>query len=285
MTAVVGFVLAPGNSLAATRYHVRVATAMGYAARLAFDFTWNDSAANRVTLLNLDHNASTYSRSITGGPITGAIAAGIIPADTSGIEGDGFFSELVLNLDEMGTYANYDLEVSENAPTSGRAEDEFAFFFIPRQDTLPYPTSDALGTRALFAIDVTGAAGGDLHVFSPMTFVPPDTLRLDATLLDVPIVTDDRARLRFTDAYPNPSKGRFRFSFAMPHPGGSVRVRIYDAAGRFVAEPLNGTRKPGEWSILWNGTNAGGQDAAPGVYLVQIQAGWQSLVRRVVLTR
>lgn len=273
----------PGSS--ATRYYVRLATASGNSARLAFDFSCNDSSVNKATLLTLRQDGVRAQSIYTGGPITGDILAGANSADTSSLEGASFFSEILLQLNPLGSFMNFDLDLTEHAPSSGRPEDEFAFFFLAGEDTLPYSTSDPLGTNALFAIDVTGAPGGDLGVFSPMTFVPPDTLRLDASLVDVVSLPTEVARLRFSGALPNPFSGTVRFDFVIPIPGGMVRLKVFDAAGRLVAEPLRGTHKPGEWSAVWNGRNIQGDACPPGVYLVQLQIGGQSLVRRIVIAR
>jgi hypothetical protein len=89
-------------------------------------------------------------------------------------------------------------------------------------DAFPFVTVDPLGANALFAIDVTGQSGGDLNVFAPMRFVPPDTLLLSNSTDDVAPGDRTRTRLQFRSIAPNPSSGGVRLVYAIPEPGGEL---------------------------------------------------------------
>jgi hypothetical protein len=280
-----GIALTPLEGAALTRYHVRLATSSEQSAWLVLEFTCNDSSANRATLFGLTHDGTRGGLSLTGGPVTGDILSGANPADKTSVEAAAFFSEIRLQLSPLGTFANFDLDMTENPATADRAADEFSFFYMAGENAFPYPTADALGANALFVVEVTGEPGGDLAVFSPMTFVPPDTLRLDVTLVSVPAVRRVGERLRFKAIFPNPASRTVRFDFEVPTPGGAVRLRIFDVVGRLVAEPLNELRAPGRWNSIWSGMGHGGDIVAPGVYLAQLQFHGQTRVRRFALTR
>jgi flagellar hook assembly protein FlgD len=62
-------------------------------------------------------------------------------------------------------------------------------------------------------------------------------------------------------------------------------VRIFDVAGRLMAQPFAGKRAAGTWTTQWDARDAKGRSVSTGVYLVQLHMGGQTLVRRVVLTR
>jgi len=145
-------------------------------------------------------------------------------------------------------------------------------------------TTDPTGAQALAAIDISGSPGGELAVFFPLTFVAPDTLLFDAVLVDVPREAMDDSRVRFAPIAPNPVRGRTSFRIEVPR-GGVARLRIYDVAGRVVAEPLNGFQGPGRRDLTWPGTDRNGTKLASGAYLAELRFGAQTVVRRFVLTR
>jgi len=80
-------------------------------------------------------------------------------------------------------------------------------------------------------------------------------------------------------AYPNP----FNPSVSVPVKLGSkaaVNVRIFDILGRQVAELNKGTLDAGSHTMNWNAENL-----ASGVYFLNIQAGTETAIRKVVLMR
>jgi hypothetical protein len=91
-------------------------------------------------------------------------------------------------------------------------------------------------------------------------------------------------RLDFRAIGPNPSAGAVHMEYELPR-AGDVTLRVFDLAGRRVAELAAGTQRAGVHSVEWNATSRDGRKLAPGVYLVQLQMGPKSVLRRVVLTR
>jgi hypothetical protein len=178
----------------------------------------------------------------------------------------------------------FDVGATEGTP-AGDVPEGLSFFFLNADDTFAFPTVDPLGANALFAIDVTGQSGGDLSVFSPMQFIAPDSLVMNSSTVDVTPKQHQHGRLRFRAAIPNPSLGGVRFVYEVPEPGGVLRVRVFDVAGRLITEPFVGRRSAGTWTTHWNSTDSRGHAVAAGVYIVELQMAGQSLVRRVVLTR
>lgn len=83
---------------------------------------------------------------------------------------------------------------------------------------------------------------------------------------------------------PNPFAGSTVLAFALARPS-IARVRVYDAAGRVVAEPLNRMVDAGPHEVRWNGTGRSGQPLPPGAYIAEVRAGGQTRTTRVVLLR
>ena len=274
------------RSRATTRYYVRLNTSefAGQAKALAFDYISGDTIPNTANILKFAHDGQLGRVLWNDGPVSGGLAFGRQPADAS-IQNRGFENRLLVPFDAIGTHADYTLSLSENAGLGTLVHDEFAFYFLNGDGSIAFATTDPLGTAALFSVDVTGAAGGDLSVFAPMQFLPPDSLVLNNSLASVADLAQPAGHLRFTEVSPNPTKRGIRISYAVPAPGGWLAVKIYDVAGRLVATPFGGTRPAGIWTNVWNGSGSRGAITPAGVYLVQIKMAGQSVVRRVVVAR
>jgi len=94
--------------------------------------------------------------------------------------------------------------------------------------------------------------------------------------------TEIVARAELDPPVPNPAFGRTRARFALPAamPAG---LAVLDVSGRIVKTLLpEEVRAAGAGSAEWDGTEASGAHARPGVYFFRLRAGSQVVVRRVV---
>jgi uncharacterized delta-60 repeat protein len=85
-------------------------------------------------------------------------------------------------------------------------------------------------------------------------------------------------------AYPNPLQSRTAIVFDLDR-SRSVRVQLYDAAGRVVRTLTEGSHAGGRHECLWDGTDSKGRRVAAGVYFVQLQDGMQSDRKKLVVLR
>jgi hypothetical protein len=78
---------------------------------------------------------------------------------------------------------------------------------------------------------------------------------------------------------PNPARGRavIRYTLAAQGP---VLLQVHDLTGRVVATLAGGVKRPGRYSVTWDGG-----DKAGGVYLVRLRAGEYRSTQKVVLGR
>jgi M6 family metalloprotease-like protein len=84
---------------------------------------------------------------------------------------------------------------------------------------------------------------------------------------------------------PNPSRGTSEIRFALPT-ACAVDVTLFDLAGRKVRSLVSGERvTPGEHSIRWDGRDGSGARVRNGVYLVQVRAGRDVSVRKLIVLR
>jgi hypothetical protein len=218
-----------------------------------------------------------------GLPPMGKLISGAIPADTTILVGGGFYSEIDLLLETI-TQFDCDLDLSEQAPQGDAASTELALCYVNEDEDPRVPTEDPLGTNPIAALDVTGVPGGELFTFSPFTFVAPDTLLVDGTVVEVPMSPGSGDRVRFSLIAPNPAHNRALFAFDLPS-AGQVELRVYDVAGRLLAEPLKGQRPTGPGSVDWEIRSRSGARLPAGFYIAELRFGRQSAVRRFIVTR
>lgn len=91
-------------------------------------------------------------------------------------------------------------------------------------------------------------------------------------------------RLRLTRAEPNPFTTSVEIRYALPRPG-PVRLTVFDLAGRPARLLWNGRRDAGEHRVSWDGRDARGRGLPSGVYFARLEAGDESAVWRICLTR
>ena len=80
---------------------------------------------------------------------------------------------------------------------------------------------------------------------------------------------------------PNPSAGALRLRFGLASPS-RADLAIFDAAGRRVRTVASGAYGPGVYSIAWDGRDASGGSAAPGLYFVRLKTDDATFERRII---
>jgi hypothetical protein len=91
-----------------------------------------------------------------------------------------------------------------------------------------------------------------------------------------------RTTARFT---PNPFSNSTEIGFEVPAGGAEVRLQVHDATGRLVRILHTGGFPAGAGKIVWDGRDAQGREAAPGVYFYRLRVGDHVGGGHVVLAR
>ncbi len=84
--------------------------------------------------------------------------------------------------------------------------------------------------------------------------------------------------------YPNPFNPTTTIQYSLPKPG-NVKVQIYDITGSLVNELINVKQNAGQHSVVWNGTNQQGLEAASGIYLYRVQFKDQIKTAKIILMK
>jgi hypothetical protein len=95
---------------------------------------------------------------------------------------------------------------------------------------------------------------------------------------DVPRGAGNAAPLGMRIVSANPARGPVNVSYALAQPG-SVRLEVFDVSGRRVAVLAQGAQDAGEQYLTWDGR------AAPGVYLVRLEAGGEQRTAKITVVR
>ena len=86
-------------------------------------------------------------------------------------------------------------------------------------------------------------------------------------------------------AYPNPFNASVQIPFAVWQANTPVELTVHDVLGRTVRTLTPGTVAAGRHVLHWDGRNAAGEPVGNGAYLVQLRAGSQRAVGKVMLIK
>jgi hypothetical protein len=88
--------------------------------------------------------------------------------------------------------------------------------------------------------------------------------------------------------FPNPFGPRVELRFNVPGEEGKavvVSMTVFDVQGREVRRLMDGIRSAGPGRLTWDGTYTGGGAAPSGIYFIELLAGKQRVVRKIVMAR
>ncbi len=121
----------------------------------------------------------------------------------------------------------------------------------------------------------------------PNSFIPPV---MKVLIDDFDILTANEVVTGVNDAanvpnsivsYPNPFSSETTIGYDAP--AGTTTVKVFTVLGEEVVSLAGGYNEPGRREVRWNGRDAAGRTVAPGMYIVQVQAG--DLVQKQIVVR
>ncbi|MBK7366758.1 MAG: alpha amylase C-terminal domain-containing protein [Candidatus Eisenbacteria bacterium] len=100
----------------------------------------------------------------------------------------------------------------------------------------------------------------------------------------VDTATPRPSSLELSLPFPNPTRGAASMTFALPQ-AGRVRLAVHDLSGRLVRQLADADYAPGRHGVAWDGRDAAGHAAAPGLYFVRLNANGAERVARLTMLR
>ncbi|RJP71310.1 MAG: T9SS C-terminal target domain-containing protein [Ignavibacteriales bacterium] len=91
--------------------------------------------------------------------------------------------------------------------------------------------------------------------------------------------------------YPNPFNPATKIKYSIPvgaysnTPIHNVLLKVYDILGNEVITLVNDEKPAGQYEVLWNEKNNKGNEVSSGIYFYRLDAGAQSLTRKMILVR
>jgi hypothetical protein len=90
--------------------------------------------------------------------------------------------------------------------------------------------------------------------------------------------------LQLDQNYPNPFNPTTTIEFSLRH-GAAVSLEIVNLLGRRVTTLMDQSLPAGNYSIIWDGTEADGSPVATGAYFYLLKAGNQKQVKKMILLK
>jgi hypothetical protein len=97
---------------------------------------------------------------------------------------------------------------------------------------------------------------------------------------DQPLPSD----YELTQNYPNPFNNVTRINYALPREG-NVRIDIFNGLGQRVRTLVSENKSVGRYSVTWDGTDAGGNVVATGIYFYRLSANGFRESRKMLLLK
>jgi hypothetical protein len=119
------------------------------------------------------------------------------------------------------------------------------------------------------------------------TAVMPDGTVLDSFTYELPVGVgeEDVGRLALEQNVPNPFNPVTEIGFSVPEGAGVVTLAIHNVNGQLVRTLVDGPLPGGQSVAVWDGRDDSGRRAATGVYFAALDAGGQSVFRKMILIK
>ena len=108
-----------------------------------------------------------------------------------------------------------------------------------------------------------------------------------ATPIILDVKDDSRslpAGFTLSQNYPNPFNNSTRISFELER-SGDISLHIYDTSGRLVKTLAKDKYAAGVHDLHWNGTDNSGLEVPSGMYFYKLQAGQETVAKKLLLIR
>jgi hypothetical protein len=136
--------------------------------------------------------------------------------------------------------------------------------------------SGVLSSSATSWLDVSVEAGVEYAYYLEVTELDGTVSRFGPSEVIVPGMVRE---LALSDPYPNPADESLTIHYELIQ-NATVKLHIYDVAGRLVETLVSGEQTAGRHSVSWDSSTS-----ATGVYLLRLEANGEAITKRAVISR
>lgn len=90
--------------------------------------------------------------------------------------------------------------------------------------------------------------------------------------------------IELTGNYPNPFNPSTIIKFGLPEYG-NIKLTIYSISGQKIISLANASYSKGYHEVKWNGKNQAGNSVSNGIYIYELKAGNQRLIKKMVFAK
>jgi hypothetical protein len=166
-------------------------------------------------------------------------------------------------------------------------------YFLPEtaesvEVTLYYQSTSKEYVEFLRDENTTNSAGQNLYdAWVAQGKCPPEVMAQAATGVSVTSSVnggDSQLPLVYSlnQNYPNPFGPATSITYSLARRE-HVDISVYDTAGRHVCTLVDEVQEPSRYRTAWDGTNAHGEQAPPGVYFIRYQAGSHLFAKKAIM--
>jgi len=131
---------------------------------------------------------------------------------------------------------------------------------------------DGRGPGRIYTIEYTATDGTDSSEGTVTVIVPHDQGKGQK---------NGKATL---SVFPNPANPATTISYSVPE-ASHITVTVFNTLGQQVRRLVSETKRPGDYTVRWNGTDAMGRDVTSGLYLIRVTFGEDQLVGKFLLVK
>ena len=91
-------------------------------------------------------------------------------------------------------------------------------------------------------------------------------------------------RFELSDNYPNPFNPVTRIDYNLPEKV-HAKLVVYNVLGQVVTTLVDEDQEPGDYAVIWDGTDANGRKVASGIYFYTLTAGQHTATKKMLLVK
>jgi flagellar hook assembly protein FlgD len=90
--------------------------------------------------------------------------------------------------------------------------------------------------------------------------------------------------INLSQNYPNPFNPQTKINFNLKK-GGKTTLKIFNVKGQLVKQLIDEYKQPGQYSVIWDGTNMQNKQVASGAYYYRLQVGNRVKTKSLMLVK